>query len=253
MTSLPDEHPARTTRRGRDASERTARKVRSYIEQKGLGPGSRVGTEHELAREFGVSRATLREALKLLSASHLVEATTGRNGGIFVVSPPIEGIGRSLADSMAKILETGSVTLDELLQVRLFTEAPLAGLAARHATHEAIDELRRAVEDAEGNQPGSVEFNSADRRFHQSIARSVGNDLLTALSSWIIDVLEPTLVDFIGPNVDGDNIIRQHGAILDAIRKGDAHGAELAMTVHIEHLREVAAAVAAENSRQAGD
>lgn len=226
-----------------DASQRVALQVRSYIEKRELGPGSRVGSEHELAREFGVSRPTLREALRLLSAAHLVEAAPGRSGGIFVVSPPIEGVGRSLADSIATILETDSVTLDELLQARLVMEPPLAALAATRATDEVIAELQRAIDDARLHMPGTPEFNSADRRFHRTIARSVGNDLLIALTSWILDVLQPSLVEIIGPNVGSEEIIGQHEAILNAIKRGWTGAAERAMAAHIEHLRGVLAGV----------
>jgi GntR family transcriptional regulator, transcriptional repressor for pyruvate dehydrogenase complex len=55
-----------------DASEQIAHEIRMYVEREGLRPGHRIGTEHELAREFGVSRPTLREGLRRLAGSHLI-------------------------------------------------------------------------------------------------------------------------------------------------------------------------------------
>src|ERR671930_560206 len=67
-----------------DASEHIALEIRRYLERHGLQPGDRIGTEQELAAEFGVSRPTLREGLRLLASSHLIRVGRGRAGGIFV-------------------------------------------------------------------------------------------------------------------------------------------------------------------------
>ena len=67
-----------------DASEQIAHAIRLYIERGGLQPGDRIGTEHELSREFGVSRPTLREGLRRLAGSHLIRVQKGRAGGVFV-------------------------------------------------------------------------------------------------------------------------------------------------------------------------
>ena len=68
------------------ASEEIAALIRRWLEEQRLQPGERIGTEQEMADEFGVSRPTLREALRLLSASHLIRVGRGRTGGIFVAS-----------------------------------------------------------------------------------------------------------------------------------------------------------------------
>ena len=67
-----------------DASVQIALEIRRSVARRGLQPGDRLGTEQTLAREFGVSRPTLREALRLLSSSHLIRASRGPGGGIFV-------------------------------------------------------------------------------------------------------------------------------------------------------------------------
>lgn len=225
-----------------DASEQIALDIRRYLEHAELRPGDRLGTEAELAAEFGVSRPTLREALRLLAGSHLVRATQGRNGGIFVASTPNEGMGRNVSESVATMLAAESVSLDELLQARVFLEAPLAGLAARHHGEETLVELEAALVAAAPHPTGSPEFNAADARFHRAIAQAAGNDLLISLTSWILDVLQPYLVAQIGPRVTAEDILGQHRAILRAIRRGQPGAAERAMRAHIEHLRDVAAA-----------
>src|SRR5919199_2800742 len=124
-----------------DASEQIALQLRRYLERRDLQPGDRIGTEQELAAEFGVSRPTLREGLRLLASTHLIRSSQGRGGGIFVASTPNEGIGRSLSDSIATMLAMDSVSLAELLEARIVLEVPIAGLAAAAATRETVTAL----------------------------------------------------------------------------------------------------------------
>src|ERR1700754_4552028 len=84
--------------RGADTAMQVAQAIRVYIAERRLEPGDRVGTEHDLAAEFGVSRPTVREALRLLAGSHLIRATQGRAGGIFVASMPHVGMARNIGE-----------------------------------------------------------------------------------------------------------------------------------------------------------
>jgi DNA-binding FadR family transcriptional regulator len=225
-----------------DASEQIALEIRRHIVRQELQPGDRLGTEQELATEFGVSRPTLREALRLLAGSHLVRASRGPGGGIFVASTPNEGIGRSLSESIATMLETDSVSLHELVEARIYMEVPLAGLAAQNATEQTALDLESAIADAEGNHPASDEFRLADSRFHRVIATTAGNDLLSAFTSWTLDVLQPSLIRTIGDSIDGDAILDQHRAILRAIRRRQPASARRAMHRHLEYLLDLVGA-----------
>jgi DNA-binding FadR family transcriptional regulator len=222
-----------------DASEHIAREIRLYVERKGLKPGDRIGTENELAREFGVSRPTLREALRLLAGSHLIQVNQGRSGGIFVSATANESMGRNVSQAIATMLATESVSLHELLEARIYLEVPLAGLAAEHATKATIAEMESSIAEAEGNEPGSDEFRMADTRFHKAIADAAGNDLMVAFTSWILEVLQPSLVAYMGPALNADDILSQHRRILRAIRRGQPAAAQRAMLHHIEHVRRV--------------
>ena len=86
--------PARTSRM-RSACSRPA---------SGLAPGDRLGREEDLARRFGVSRPTLREALRLLSSAHLIRASKGPGGGIFVAATPEQGLGMKRGRMVASML-----------------------------------------------------------------------------------------------------------------------------------------------------
>ena len=229
----------RFTSERRDASEQVAFEIRRYVSARGLGPGARLGTEQELAAEFGVSRPTLREGLRLLAGSHLVRASQGPGGGIFVDSTENEGMGRNVSESIAAMLATDSVSLHELLDARVYLEVPLAGLAARNATAQTAADLRDAIAEAEGNHPAAEAFRAADARFHRVIAATAGNEILRAFTSWTLDVLQPSLIDTIGASIDGAAILRQHGEIERAIRLRRPAAAERAMRHHLEYLREL--------------
>jgi GntR family transcriptional regulator, transcriptional repressor for pyruvate dehydrogenase complex len=222
-----------------DASEHIAHEIRLYVERKGLKPGDRIGTENELAREFGVSRPTLREALRLLAGSHLIQVNQGRSGGIFVSATANESMGRNVSQAIATMLATESVSLHELLEARIYLEVPLAGLAAENADQRTIETMEQAIADAEGNDPASDEFRMADSRFHKAIADAAGNDLMVAFTSWILEVLQPSLVAYMGPALNADDILSQHRRILRAIRRGQPAAAQRAMLQHIEHVRRV--------------
>jgi GntR family transcriptional repressor for pyruvate dehydrogenase complex len=221
------------------ASEQIARQIRRYLEESRLGPGARLGTEQELADEFGVSRPTLREALRLLSASQLIRVERGRLGGIFVARTPSEGMSRNLSETIGLMLDARSVSMDELLDARLSLEVPLAGRAAVNADAGVVARLEAAVEAAVDHRPGTPDFNEADTRFHQILAEAAGNDLLRGLTGWILEVLQPSLVVHISATVDPDAILAQHRAILRAVRRHQRGAAEKAMTAHIMYLTEV--------------
>ena len=207
-----------------------------YVEREGLRPGDRIGTEHELAREFGVSRPTLREGLRRLAGTHLIRVQRGRSGGVFVDNTPSVGIGRHVSESIAAMLASETVTLYQLFEARMFLEVPLAGLAAERADDTTIAALTAAIADARGHDPASQAFRLADTRFHQVIAATAGNDLLVTFTSWILDVLQPSLIDYLGSAIDAEQILGQHQTICRAIRRHQRTAAERTMRQHIEYM-----------------
>jgi DNA-binding FadR family transcriptional regulator len=221
------------------ASEQIAIEIRRWLEEQRFDPGERIGTEQEMADEFGVSRPTMREALRLLSASHLIRVGRGRSGGVFVASTPRDGMSRNVSESIALMLAAESISMDQLLDARLSLEVPLAGRAAVNADDDVVARLEQAIADAVGHRPGTEPFNAADTRFHQILAEAAGNDLLRALTAWILEVLQPSLVAYISVDVDAEAILAQHRAILRAVRRHQRLGAEKAMQAHIEYLVEI--------------
>jgi DNA-binding FadR family transcriptional regulator len=222
----------------RGASEQVAIQIQHYIQEEALEPGDFLGREEDLAAEFGVSRPTLREALKLLASGNLIRASKGPGGGIFVAHTADEGMGRSLSDAIAMMLETGSVTLEELLDARLLLEVPLAGLAAYHADASSLARLREAVR-AAGSAEDPHALATIDSEIHQAVAAAGGNRMLQALTGWVFEVVQPSVNEALHGAIVQSAIVEQHEALLAAIEKGDAPRAERAMKDHLLYLRDV--------------
>jgi GntR family transcriptional repressor for pyruvate dehydrogenase complex len=215
----------------RGASEQVAIQIQHHIQDEGLAPGDFLGREEDLAASFGVSRPTLREALKLLASGNLIRASKGPGGGIFVAYTADEGMGRSLSDAIGMMLETGSVTLEELLDARLLLEVPLAGRAAYQSDEDDLAAMRAALR--------SEDLAEIDAEFHRAIAAAAGNRMLQALTSWIFEIVEPSLNRVLEGAIVDSAIVEQHDALLQAIEKGDAARAERAMKDHLLYLRDV--------------
>jgi GntR family transcriptional repressor for pyruvate dehydrogenase complex len=217
--------PRRTRIRG--ASEQVASEIQHFIQREALGPGDFLGREEDLAAEFGVSRPTLREALKLLASGNLIRASKGPGGGIFVALTADQGMGRSLSDAIAMMLETRA--------------ASLAGQAAYQADGDLVRELRAALEveaqAAEGDDLDALR--EADATVHRLVAAMAGNRMVQALTDWVFEVLQPALMETIGEAVVHSAVVEQHEALITAIEKGDAPRAERAMKEHLLYLGDV--------------
>jgi GntR family transcriptional regulator, transcriptional repressor for pyruvate dehydrogenase complex len=222
----------------RGATEHVAAEIQHHIQREALGPGDFLGREDDLAAAFGVSRPTLREALKLLSSGNLIRASRGPGGGIFVARTADRGMSRSVSDAIAMMLETGAVSLEELLEARLLLEVPLAGLAARRSDEATVRRLREALRAAR-RSPDHAALADIDADIHRTIAAAAGNRVIGALTDWTFEVAQPSTVRATRPEVVRSAVIEQHEALLAAIAEGDASSAERAMRDHLLYLRSV--------------
>jgi GntR family transcriptional regulator, transcriptional repressor for pyruvate dehydrogenase complex len=227
----------------RSISEQVADAIRAHMQSEALRPGDRLGREEDLARQFGVSRPTLREALRLLSSSHLIRASKGPGGGIFVAATAEEGIGRSVSDSVASMLEAQSITIDELLETRMLFEVPLVGLAAQRATEADVARLRAVLAEADAAPDDGDLVACVDARLHRLISEIAGNRLAAAFTHWVVEVLQPPLRALVAPAVVESVIVEQNHDIVRAIERGDPAAAERAMREHLVYVRDLLAAI----------
>ena len=221
------------------SSDRVSQLLQQAIASRALVPGDRVGTEAELARELGVSRPAMREAVRLLVRANLLRAARGPGGGVFVARSPDRGLARTVSEAIGGMLATDTTSLPELTEVRLLLEVPLAGLAAEHAGPETIAELWRTVEEATARPDDDLVQRESDVRFHQTIAEAAGNRVASALSAWCSEVLQPRLKDLIAPAIVEAVAREQHREIIVAIEQRKPVLAERAMRVHLRYLNDL--------------
>lgn len=226
--------------RARNITEVVAERIRLHIQTAGLGPGDRIGRESDLAASFGVSRPTLREALKLLASAHLIRASKGPGGGIFVDGTAEESIGRTVSDIVSDMLKARRLDYDELVETRLLLEVPLAGLAAHRAREADVRALEGLVAELEADVR---RLEVVDGQIHGMVAAIAGNRLAAAFTGWIVDVAQPHLYALVAPALVEEVVVDQHRALVRAIARGDPVHAERAMHEHLVYLRDVISAI----------
>jgi DNA-binding FadR family transcriptional regulator len=201
-----------------------------------LAPGERLPTEPELSELHGVSRSTVREALRVLSSQNLVETARGVTGGTFVARPKADNISDYLTTSLGMLTVHDEVGVDALLEVRDLLEVPAAGLAAHRADPQTLELLRETLVDPA--QTGLDQIQDANHRFHALLVQAAGNPLLNAVANPVFGVLVSRGVR--EPVVDApywQAVVDEHRAILEAVEAGDQERAEHLMADHLSRLR----------------
>ena len=153
----------------RPLAEQVAQRIKDYILEEKLKSGDKLPTETALAREMGVARSTVREAIKRLESQNIL--TVRHGAGSFVTDQP------GLADDPLGLdfIEDKERLAFDLLEVRNIIEPAIAALAARHATPEDIAEMESLYNLMEYHILHGQDYLDEDMKFHRTIARASGN------------------------------------------------------------------------------
>ncbi len=231
-------------------STQVARRLVEFILSGQVEPGTRMPSERALAEAFGVGRSAMREALKALSLIGLVEVKQG------------DGTYLRKADSalLPELIEWGLLlgeqrTLD-LVEARQEIEVVIAGLAARRRTDADIAELTAILTKME-TAPTLTAFVEADVQFHLRLAMAAGNSALRDIHSSVQALLRTWIARVVTASGDTLPSYSEHVPILDAVMRGDAPAAQLAMAAHMNsaanRLRETLAKEQDQGGVAAGD
>jgi GntR family transcriptional repressor for pyruvate dehydrogenase complex len=212
-------------------------RIEDQIRSGHLGVGDRLPPERELATLLGVSRAAIREALRVLEAQGVLrkpQVGTGPESGSVIAGTPSAGLTRLLRLHIA----LANFPLADVVQARVTLERANTRLAAHSATPEDLQRMREALDRMDDPTLSRETFNDLDTEFHVAIARAGGNRLMADLTIAMRDsVRHPLLVAF--GRIDdwppaADGLRRDHRAIYDAIAAGEPDRAELAVQSHID-------------------
>jgi len=200
-------------------SKQIAERLREAILAGKLKVGERLPTEEDLAQRYGVSRASIREALKRLAAQSLIHARRGPTGGNFVTDPDPARLSESLTSSTTVLVSMGAFEFDEIVEARLEMGGICCRLAAERRTEADLAALRAALDDQKQATLTDEEFCAADIRFHRCIVNASQNGPLRFMMYAVVEAMMPITNMVIFRVRERAEIIRHHSAILDAVER----------------------------------
>jgi DNA-binding FadR family transcriptional regulator len=211
-------------------------RLREAILSGRIRPGERLPGERRLCERFGVGRPTLREALRSLEATGLIEVRPGKGGGSYAATPSETTVG----DALAALVSLRGASPEDLAEFRVDFEGENAAWAARRADAKDVAALERLVAEARalsGRSGAGRRIARADVRWHETLARATGNRLRIGIALGIHDAVlrrHDALVRPAAADAHAETIPDDLAAITRAIAAGDAESARRLMRGHIE-------------------
>lgn len=230
---LTSDPPRAASARSPRASDEIAARIRAELAAGRLGLGSRLPSERALAGQYGVSRNTLREALRSLEHAGLLTLHKGAQGGAFIAQRGDQAITNGLQD----LFSLGAIQPAQLTEARIWLEAVVVREACRRATPEGIAALRRNVEEtaaamAAGDFPLRAQKNI---EFHHLLARMTGNPIMELLVQAVLEVLRG-FIHSIGP-LPNPHVLPSRRRLIAHLEKGDADAAVAEMEASLKRLQ----------------
>jgi GntR family transcriptional repressor for pyruvate dehydrogenase complex len=216
-------------------SQQVAHQLLGRIAAADVAPGQTFTTEAELLKQFGVSRPTLREGIRILESQGILEQKPGPGGGIVIRRPSLD----MLAHSLSIFLRFNDVPFVTVLKSREVIEPALAAEAAAQGTKEDFADLAASIKRMEAQGDDQDAFVAENRVFHGIIARASGNKVLEIFWETISLLASGEHHGVRYSFGNRRNVVAAHKQILSACKKRDAGAAALAMAQHVgelEHL-----------------
>jgi GntR family transcriptional regulator, transcriptional repressor for pyruvate dehydrogenase complex len=235
--SWPQVEPVKSTR----IYAEIVRQIRVLIADGHLKSGDRLPPERDLAERFRVSRTSVREALRTLESTGLIEIRAGE--GTFVRETSVE----ALIEPLALVILSHREAIGELYEARRLFEPPIAGLAARRASDEEMAEMARILDDQAAEVAAGRTGLAQDAAFHTAIAHSTHNRAITRIVTTLMDLLKDTREESLQTPGRPERSHQDHGRILAAIRARDEPGAREAVLDHLIAVERLVTGRAAES------
>lgn len=212
-------------------SEMIVEQIRVLMRQGQLKPGDRLPPERDLCERFGVSRVTVREALRMLESSGLVQIRVGARGGAFVTAPTSDRVGAGLTD----MLTLSAISAADVTEVRMILEVGIMPLVCERATEQDIadlEEICQRSEDALRSGEYSMDYSL---EFHTRVAQAAHNPAVAMLVESFRGPIHMSLQQAreVAPQM-GDLGTREHQRLIEAIRGRDPGAATEIMREHLE-------------------
>jgi DNA-binding FadR family transcriptional regulator len=213
-----------------------ARQIEEAIISGELKPHDRLPSERELQQLFGVGRASVREAVRILESNGMLEVRTGAvSGGIFV--KPLTT--STTVDGLQRLFLLEQISEKELIEYRVAIESITVFWAATRATDKDIQEIEQIIEIME-KESNWKQFHDADLEFHLAVARAAKNRInilvMLAIRHTLLRIMQEAFANVMERTQVRDTIIEEHKKTLRAIKQRDADKAKELMTYHITNF-----------------
>jgi GntR family transcriptional regulator, transcriptional repressor for pyruvate dehydrogenase complex len=212
--------------------EEVARQIQNHILEN-LKPGDVLPPERELAQRFGVSRSSVRDAIRSLELIGLLEPQQGR--GTVVCEPS----GHAVMGSLTAAIMQKRKLVKELLDVRKLVEPALARRAAPHVSDSQIAELEQLMERQNSKVRNGELAIEEDNEFHYLIALAADNAVLLQIVDVLMDTLHETREKSLQTGGRRQKSLAGHRRILAALKHRDPAASEKAMRQHIEEIEAI--------------
>lgn len=229
------------------ASQAIVDQIKALIRDGTLTPGDQLPSERDLCQRFGVSRVTVREALRVLEAGGLITIRVGARGGAFVTSPTSDQVGSGLAD----LLNLSPLTSEEVTEARRIFELGMVPLVVERATQEDIASLRELVDRHQAAFKSGQYTMEMSAEFHAAVAACTHNKAVMALIHSFHGPLLMSLreAQTVAPLM-GKVGVGEHAALVDAIADRDA---DKAIEIMSSHLARTAKRLRQSSKKRAGE
>lgn len=230
------------------ASDGIIHQIKESIFAGDLQPGHALPSEKELAEQFGVSRITVRDALRVLESQGLIQIKVGARGGAFVAAPSTDPV----SESLTNMLRLQQATLADLVEARILVEPHVAAMAAQRATPDDVAAMERAIAAArEARTSGDRYFIPNSVAFHLALAEAARNPVLLFAVNSFRALFHEALAALLPADDMAERAIDDHQKILDAIRARDGERARDLMREHLSYFsRRVGATETPKNGRR---
>ncbi|SFI74343.1 FadR/GntR family transcriptional regulator [Celeribacter neptunius] len=217
-----------------DLSAQIADEIRASIVRGELVADDRLPSEAELSESYGVSRPTVREALKRLAAQSLIRTRRGATGGAFVNRQSFEDAYRQMATTATLLLSLNDVDFATACEARFALERGCMRLAAKHRDEAHLAIMRQEIARQQQADLSDEAFCASDVAFHRALVDAAGNPVLSWQLAAAVEGIEPLMNMITYKQRDREAVVALHEAILEALES--RIGARL--EILIDYLRD---------------
>jgi GntR family transcriptional repressor for pyruvate dehydrogenase complex len=214
------------------ASQAIVDQIRLLIQDGHLSAGERLPSERDLCERFGVSRVTVREALRILEAGGLVTVKVGARGGAYITSPSSDRIGRGIEDYLTM---SPTITPAEVTEARLILELGIVPVVCERATEEDIAGLLDLCDEADASIAAGTYTMEMSAEFHIRVARLAHNGAIEMLLG---PFHRPMLTSMKAAREAAPAMgalgVKEHRKFVLAVRDNDVPKATALMRAHLE-------------------